>query len=179
MQHWTCSVFLPLIDKLLHIYFSYLALVLYSILNDLCFISFNNLLYSNHNLPFRCTVVAFCPNNHEVHIYKFFGEKWERIHVLQKVFVVVNFPIYLTILLGLLQPFFCFEHINFFIGNVYGCGFWLRVVFLGCYKTFIRVPSYMRWWILAHFSYCNLIYIFWMVWTYLMVIKRFYNRGSS
>ncbi|XP_042393826.1 actin-related protein 2/3 complex subunit 1A-like [Zingiber officinale] len=30
------------------------------------------------------SMVAFCPNNHEVHIYKFFGEKWERIHVLQK-----------------------------------------------------------------------------------------------
>ncbi|KAJ8509944.1 hypothetical protein OPV22_000378 [Ensete ventricosum] len=30
------------------------------------------------------SMVAFCPNNHEVHIYKLFGEKWERVHLLQK-----------------------------------------------------------------------------------------------
>lgn len=30
-------------------------------------------------------VVAFCPNNNEVHIYKLIQEKWEKLHVLQKV----------------------------------------------------------------------------------------------
>ncbi|CAD6248975.1 unnamed protein product [Miscanthus lutarioriparius] len=29
-------------------------------------------------------VIAFCPNNHEVHIYKFFTDKWEKLHVLSK-----------------------------------------------------------------------------------------------
>ncbi|KAL3848707.1 hypothetical protein ACJIZ3_010589 [Penstemon smallii] len=30
------------------------------------------------------SMVAFCPNNNEVHIYKLLEEKWEKIHVLQK-----------------------------------------------------------------------------------------------
>ncbi|KAJ3672157.1 hypothetical protein LUZ60_006878 [Juncus effusus] len=30
------------------------------------------------------SMVAFCPNNSEVHIYKLFGEKWEKLHVLSK-----------------------------------------------------------------------------------------------
>lgn len=30
-------------------------------------------------------VIALCPNNNEVHIYKEVDENWERIHVLQKV----------------------------------------------------------------------------------------------
>uniref|UniRef100_A0A1D1XKN6 Actin-related protein 2/3 complex subunit n=1 Tax=Anthurium amnicola TaxID=1678845 RepID=A0A1D1XKN6_9ARAE len=30
------------------------------------------------------TMVAFCPNNNEVHIYKFTMDKWERAHVLKK-----------------------------------------------------------------------------------------------
>ncbi|KAF3335470.1 actin-related protein 2/3 complex subunit 1B-like protein [Carex littledalei] len=30
------------------------------------------------------TMVAFCPNNSEVHIYKLFGDKWEKMHVLSK-----------------------------------------------------------------------------------------------
>jgi len=29
-------------------------------------------------------VIAFCPNNNEVHIYKFFTDKWEKLHVLSK-----------------------------------------------------------------------------------------------
>ncbi|ESR61256.1 hypothetical protein CICLE_v10015615mg [Citrus x clementina] len=29
-------------------------------------------------------MVAFCPNNNEVHIYKLIQEKWEKLHVLQK-----------------------------------------------------------------------------------------------
>lgn len=29
-------------------------------------------------------MVAFCPNNNEVHIYKFSQDKWERVHVLYK-----------------------------------------------------------------------------------------------
>lgn len=33
----------------------------------------------------QTVVIAFCPNNHEVHIYKLLEEKWEKIHVLQKV----------------------------------------------------------------------------------------------
>lgn len=43
------------------------------------------------NLEFDCKnfssllVIAFCPNNHEVHIYKFFTDKWEKLHVLSKV----------------------------------------------------------------------------------------------
>lgn len=36
-------------------------------------------------------VVAFCPNNSEVHIYKLFGEKWEKMHVLSKVSVINDF----------------------------------------------------------------------------------------
>ena len=32
-----------------------------------------------------CAVIAFCPNNNEVHIYKFFTDKWEKLHVLSKV----------------------------------------------------------------------------------------------
>lgn len=30
-------------------------------------------------------VVALCPNNNEVHIYRLLEDKWERLHVLQKV----------------------------------------------------------------------------------------------
>ncbi|AQK76201.1 Actin-related protein 2/3 complex subunit 1A [Zea mays] len=30
------------------------------------------------------SMIAFCPNNHEVHIYKFFTDKWEKLHVLSK-----------------------------------------------------------------------------------------------
>ncbi|CAH1415809.1 unnamed protein product [Lactuca virosa] len=30
------------------------------------------------------SMIALCPNNHEVHIYKSVEENWERIHVLQK-----------------------------------------------------------------------------------------------
>ncbi|XP_058100961.1 actin-related protein 2/3 complex subunit 1B isoform X3 [Magnolia sinica] len=30
------------------------------------------------------TMVAFCPNNNEVHIYRSLHDKWERVHVLQK-----------------------------------------------------------------------------------------------
>ncbi|XP_047334953.1 actin-related protein 2/3 complex subunit 1A-like isoform X1 [Impatiens glandulifera] len=30
------------------------------------------------------SMIAFCPNNNEVHIYKFAEEKWEKTHVLQK-----------------------------------------------------------------------------------------------
>ncbi|KMZ72794.1 Actin-related protein 2/3 complex subunit [Zostera marina] len=30
------------------------------------------------------TMVAFCPNNTEVHIYKTVAEKWEKVHILQK-----------------------------------------------------------------------------------------------
>uniref|UniRef100_M8ARE0 Arp2/3 complex 41 kDa subunit n=1 Tax=Aegilops tauschii TaxID=37682 RepID=M8ARE0_AEGTA len=30
------------------------------------------------------TVIAFCPNTTEVHIYKFFTDKWEKLHVLAK-----------------------------------------------------------------------------------------------
>ncbi|KAL3627045.1 hypothetical protein CASFOL_028408 [Castilleja foliolosa] len=30
------------------------------------------------------SMIAFCPNNHEVHIYKLMGGKWEKIHVLHK-----------------------------------------------------------------------------------------------
>lgn len=30
------------------------------------------------------SMVAFCPNNNEVHIYKLIQEKWEKLHVLQK-----------------------------------------------------------------------------------------------
>uniref|UniRef100_A0A5B7AXB9 Actin-related protein 2/3 complex subunit n=1 Tax=Davidia involucrata TaxID=16924 RepID=A0A5B7AXB9_DAVIN len=30
------------------------------------------------------SMIAFCPNNNEVHIYRLLEEKWERIHVLQK-----------------------------------------------------------------------------------------------
>lgn len=30
------------------------------------------------------SMIAFCPNNNEVHIHKLVEEKWERIHVLQK-----------------------------------------------------------------------------------------------
>ncbi|XP_044466010.1 actin-related protein 2/3 complex subunit 1B-like [Mangifera indica] len=30
------------------------------------------------------SMVAFCPNNNEVHIYKQFQDKWEKLHVLQK-----------------------------------------------------------------------------------------------
>lgn len=30
------------------------------------------------------TMVAFCPNSTEVHIYRFLVDKWERVHVLQK-----------------------------------------------------------------------------------------------
>ncbi|KAM0048813.1 putative transcription factor WD40-like family [Helianthus debilis subsp. tardiflorus] len=32
----------------------------------------------------RHAVLALCPNNNEVHIYKLVEESWERIHVLQK-----------------------------------------------------------------------------------------------
>jgi actin related protein 2/3 complex subunit 1A/1B len=31
------------------------------------------------------SMIAFCPNNNEVHIYKFFTDKWEKLHVLSKV----------------------------------------------------------------------------------------------
>lgn len=38
------------------------------------------------NAFFICfIVVAFCPNNNEVHIYKSLQDNWERVHVLQKV----------------------------------------------------------------------------------------------
>ncbi|GFP83007.1 actin-related protein 2/3 complex subunit 1a [Phtheirospermum japonicum] len=30
------------------------------------------------------SMIAFCPNNNEVHIYKLMGGKWEKIHVLHK-----------------------------------------------------------------------------------------------
>ncbi|XP_028778489.1 actin-related protein 2/3 complex subunit 1B [Neltuma alba] len=30
------------------------------------------------------SMVAFCPNNNEVHIYKLFEDKWEKVHTLQK-----------------------------------------------------------------------------------------------
>ncbi|GLT55979.1 hypothetical protein SLA2020_290560 [Shorea laevis] len=30
------------------------------------------------------SMIAFCPNNNEVHIYKLMQEKWEKLHVLQK-----------------------------------------------------------------------------------------------
>ncbi|KAG8072922.1 hypothetical protein GUJ93_ZPchr0006g44222 [Zizania palustris] len=30
------------------------------------------------------SMVAFCPNNNEVHIYKFITDKWEKLHVLSK-----------------------------------------------------------------------------------------------
>ncbi|XP_062221548.1 actin-related protein 2/3 complex subunit 1B-like isoform X2 [Phragmites australis] len=30
------------------------------------------------------SMTAFCPNNNEVHIYKFFTDKWEKLHVLSK-----------------------------------------------------------------------------------------------
>ncbi|WVZ73137.1 hypothetical protein U9M48_021482 [Paspalum notatum var. saurae] len=30
------------------------------------------------------SMIAFCPNNNEVHIYKFFTDKWEKLHVLSK-----------------------------------------------------------------------------------------------
>ncbi|XP_022750780.1 actin-related protein 2/3 complex subunit 1A-like isoform X2 [Durio zibethinus] len=30
------------------------------------------------------SMVAFCPNNNEVHIYKLLEDKWEKVHVLQK-----------------------------------------------------------------------------------------------
>ncbi|XP_059663308.1 actin-related protein 2/3 complex subunit 1A-like isoform X1 [Cornus florida] len=30
------------------------------------------------------SMIAFCPNNNEVHIYQLLEEKWERIHILQK-----------------------------------------------------------------------------------------------
>lgn len=30
------------------------------------------------------SMVAFCPNNNEVHIYRLLQDKWERVHVLQK-----------------------------------------------------------------------------------------------
>ncbi|KAG8481448.1 hypothetical protein CXB51_026298 [Gossypium anomalum] len=30
------------------------------------------------------SMVAFCPNNNEVHIYKLVNDKWEKVHVLQK-----------------------------------------------------------------------------------------------
>ncbi|XVF58554.1 hypothetical protein PTKIN_Ptkin07bG0075500 [Pterospermum kingtungense] len=30
------------------------------------------------------SMIAFCPNNNEVHIYKLFEDKWEKVHVLQK-----------------------------------------------------------------------------------------------
>jgi hypothetical protein len=34
-------------------------------------------------------VIAFCPNNNQVHIYKFFTDKWEKLHVLSKVNIAV------------------------------------------------------------------------------------------
>jgi hypothetical protein len=34
---------------------------------------------------FFLSVIAFCPNNTEVHIYKFIADKWEKLHVLSKV----------------------------------------------------------------------------------------------
>ncbi|GJN22556.1 hypothetical protein PR202_gb10134 [Eleusine coracana subsp. coracana] len=30
------------------------------------------------------SMIAFCPNNNEVHIFKFFTDKWEKLHVLSK-----------------------------------------------------------------------------------------------
>ncbi|KAF7833547.1 actin-related protein 2/3 complex subunit 1B-like [Senna tora] len=36
------------------------------------------------NNIFSFVVVAFCPNNNEVHIYKLSEDKWEKVHVLQK-----------------------------------------------------------------------------------------------
>ncbi|XP_039026152.1 actin-related protein 2/3 complex subunit 1A-like [Hibiscus syriacus] len=30
------------------------------------------------------SMIAFCPNNNEVHIYKLLQDKWEKVHVLQK-----------------------------------------------------------------------------------------------
>lgn len=35
-------------------------------------------------------VVAFCPNNNEVHIYRCLPDKWEKHHVLQKVPFIKN-----------------------------------------------------------------------------------------
>lgn len=95
-----------------------LALVLYLILDNLCFIYFNNLLCCNRNLPFCCIVVAFCPNNHEVHIYKFFGEKWERIHVLQKVYclcLLLNIFHHLLRTLATLLLFQAYSFVFFFL----------------------------------------------------------------
>jgi hypothetical protein len=45
-------------------------------------------------------VVAFCPNSNEVHIYKLLQDKWEKVHVLQKVLCSKSFtqqkrPIYI------------------------------------------------------------------------------------
>ncbi|KAA8525018.1 hypothetical protein F0562_011344 [Nyssa sinensis] len=36
-----------------------------------------------NNFTLFC-LIAFCPNNNEVHIYRLLEEKWERIHILQK-----------------------------------------------------------------------------------------------
>jgi hypothetical protein len=36
---------------------------------------------------FFISVIAFCPNNTEVHIYKFIADKWEKLHVLSKVHI--------------------------------------------------------------------------------------------
>ncbi|KAA3479910.1 actin-related protein 2/3 complex subunit 1A-like isoform X3 [Gossypium australe] len=47
--------------------------------------SFNLFLSKFHFLSSSlCFVVAFCPNNNEVHIYKLVNDKWEKVHVLQK-----------------------------------------------------------------------------------------------
>ena len=34
---------------------------------------------------FFLLVIALCPNTEEVHIYKSAADKWEKVHVLQKV----------------------------------------------------------------------------------------------
>lgn len=50
-----------------------------------CESSFLALRLSLWHVSIYFLVVAFCPNNNEVHIYKFIRDKWERAHVLQKV----------------------------------------------------------------------------------------------
>lgn len=36
------------------------------------------------HILFSFVVVALCPNNHEVHIYRYSPDKWEKLHVLEK-----------------------------------------------------------------------------------------------
>lgn len=57
-------------------------------------------------------VIALCPNNSEVHIYRLSDEKWEKVHVLQKVinfnkiFLNLIFPMPLVDSLSLLHTSF-------------------------------------------------------------------------